>query len=339
MADKTMHHVVIGSNTYEIVDEQGRAEAATNTQDITALKEDYDDIDDRVTALEGGGSGSGLTEGIKAALLQIASKVAYIDEHGQNYYDALYDALYPPADLVSISAVYTQSGTVYDTDTLDSLKDDLVVTAHYSDQTTETVTIYTLSGTLTEGTSTITVSYGGKTTTFNVTVIDMLYPLLNGEWTTSNGEYKLTITEGRHCKAEVIRAGSSPTTHFVALNCNTGAYSISTADSVNNLPAIFTLPANKLVTLKMKNLVNDNNGGSERMEFQMFLRDANGTTSFLSTGQQKHTSDVTVTATSADDTGIGAVGFGVNGLKYKQYAYCEFDVELTVGDDVYIGGA
>ena len=111
-----------------------------------------------------------MTEDIKAALLQIAQKVAYIDEHGQDYYDALYAALYPPVDLVSITAVYTQSGTVYDTDTLDSLKEDLVVTAHYSDQTTETVTTYTLSGTLTEGTSTITVSYGGKTATFDVVV-------------------------------------------------------------------------------------------------------------------------------------------------------------------------
>jgi len=74
------------------------------------------------------------------------------------------------ATLVSISATYTQSGTVYDTDTLDSLKSDLVVTGTYSDSSTATITNYTLSGTLTEGTSTITVSYGGKTTTFNVTV-------------------------------------------------------------------------------------------------------------------------------------------------------------------------
>lgn len=42
MADKIMHHVVIGGKTYEIVDEQGRAKAATNTQDITALKEDFE---------------------------------------------------------------------------------------------------------------------------------------------------------------------------------------------------------------------------------------------------------------------------------------------------------
>lgn len=79
------------------------------------------------------------------------------------------------ATLEFISAVYTQSGTVYDTDSLDSLKADLVVTATYSDTTTATVpsTDYTLSGTLTVGTSTITVSYGGKTTTFNVTVSEI----------------------------------------------------------------------------------------------------------------------------------------------------------------------
>ena len=74
------------------------------------------------------------------------------------------------ATLESISAVYTQSGNVLDTDTLDSLKDNLVVTATYSDTSTAVVTSYTLSGTLTTGTSTITVAYSGKTTTFNVTV-------------------------------------------------------------------------------------------------------------------------------------------------------------------------
>lgn len=112
-----------------------------------------------------------LTTDIKNALLTIAQKVAYIDQNGQTYYNALYNALYPPASLVSISAVFTQgNNTVYDTDTLDSLKQYLTVTALYDDQTTATVTNYTLSGTLTAGTSTITVSYGGKTTTFTVTV-------------------------------------------------------------------------------------------------------------------------------------------------------------------------
>ena len=74
----------------------------------------------------------------------------------------------------SITATYTQSGTVYDTDSLDSLKADLVVTANYSGGTSETIpsSDYTLSGTLTVGTSTITVSYAGLTDTFDVTVTD-----------------------------------------------------------------------------------------------------------------------------------------------------------------------
>lgn len=74
------------------------------------------------------------------------------------------------ATLSSISAVYTQSGTVYNTDSLDDLRSDLVVTGTYSDSTTQPITDYTLAGTLTVGTSSITVAYRGKTTTFNVTV-------------------------------------------------------------------------------------------------------------------------------------------------------------------------
>ena len=97
------------------------------------------------------------------------------------------------ATLSSISAVYTQSGTVYDTDSLDSLKSDLVVTAHWSNSTTSTVPSadYTLSGTLVEGTSTVTVSYGGKTTTFNVTVTEYpqgyLLKLSNNDFQLVNG--------------------------------------------------------------------------------------------------------------------------------------------------------
>lgn len=115
-------------------------------------------------------SQSGLTDEAKQALLACFQNVAWISASGQTYYDALETALYPPANLSYISAVYTQSGTVYTVDSLDSLKSDLVVTAHYSDSTTATVTNYILSGTLTAGTSTITVAYGGKTTTFSVTV-------------------------------------------------------------------------------------------------------------------------------------------------------------------------
>ena len=100
----------------------------------------------------------------------------------------------------SISAVYTQSSTVYNDDELDSLKSDLVVTATYDDSSTEVISAanYTLSGTLTAGTSTITVSYSGKTTTFNVTVTAPLYsiPDFAEQTITNSGTAKVSKTNG-----------------------------------------------------------------------------------------------------------------------------------------------
>lgn len=394
MANYTMHHLNVGSDTYEMVDEQGRANIAPPfSASATYAAGDYvvyggklyqfttahsgawtgtDAEETTVTEKLGGGSGDGLTEEIKQALLQLAQKVAYIDEHGQDYYDDLYDALYGitavrlnrsslvmatigstsqliattvPAggtvtwassdtsvatvdstglvtsvalgsctitatagrvsatcavsvveatlvsidavytqsgtvydtaslddlksDLVvtaswssgttsevassdyslsgtltvgtsvvtvtygectdtftvnvsatptlsSISAVYTQSGTVYDTDTLDSLKDDLVVTAHYSDSTTQTVTTYTLSGTLAVGTSTVTVAYGGKTTTFTVTVSEYIDP----RTLIRNWDLTESLTDSVNSKTAALAVGTQDSSgvHISAAN-------------------------------------------------------------------------------------------------------------------------
>ena len=129
-----------------------------------------------------------LNNDIKQALLNCFAHVAWTDEYGQDYYDALESALYPPAELVSISAVYTQSGTVYDFALLNSLKEDLVVTANYSDNTSEEVTDYTLSGELVSGTSTVTVSYHGCTASFNVAVsVLTYYTLTDSNFSTNYG--------------------------------------------------------------------------------------------------------------------------------------------------------
>ena len=58
---------------------------------------------------------------------------------------------------------------------VEDLRNDLVVTAHYTDGTSGEITTYVLSNTLTAGTSTVLVSYGGKETSFNVTVLPALY--------------------------------------------------------------------------------------------------------------------------------------------------------------------
>jgi len=107
---------------------------------------------------------------VKAALLTLVGKVAYVDDDGQQYVDDLEDALYNRT-LSSISAVFTQgSAAIYPSDSLDDLRQYLVVTAVYSDNTTKAITDYTLSGTLVEGTSTITATYRDKTDTFDVVV-------------------------------------------------------------------------------------------------------------------------------------------------------------------------
>jgi hypothetical protein len=75
----------------------------------------------------------------------------------------------PTVTLTSISASY--SGGSVPVGTAVTALTGIVVTAHYSDGTSEAVTGYTLYGTIAEGSNTITVSYGGKMATITVTAV------------------------------------------------------------------------------------------------------------------------------------------------------------------------
>lgn len=200
--------------------------------DALAEKADSDDvdaIDTRVTALESGSSG-GLTEDAKQALLACFRHIAFLDDD-EDYYQNLYDALYPPvppALLTSISAVYTQSKVIYTDSSLDDLKSDLVVTAYYNNGTSSPVTTYVLGGELTVGTSTITVTYGGKTTTFEVTVtkgIDYTEDALTD--VTWNNGYGYSTSTG----ALTARSGAYATDKFTVQDLS---YTIANLDTTNN---------------------------------------------------------------------------------------------------------
>lgn len=139
------------------------------------LAEQLNEMDNEIARISGGEGV--LSENVKQSLLECFENVAWINDQGQTYYDNLYNALYPPLNIESISAVFDSgSNVIYDNMTLDDLRQYLTVTATLTDYSTQTVTDYVLSGNMTAGNQTITVSYAGKTTTFIVTV---------NEWVTS----------------------------------------------------------------------------------------------------------------------------------------------------------
>lgn len=172
-------------------------------------------------------SGGGLTEDIKQALLACFENVAWADDDGQDYYDALYEALYPGVE--SITAVYTQSGTVYETSSLDDLKADLVVTAHYSDSSTEVVTVYTLSGTLEVGTSTITVSYAGQSDTFSVNVSENAVESISAVYTQSGTVYDTDSLDSLKANLVVTATYEDSSTETVADYTLSGTLAVGTS--------------------------------------------------------------------------------------------------------------
>ena len=108
----------------------------------------------------------------KMKLLSILRSVdAWTTSNASSEISELEALLFPGSEAVSITAVFDQdSNTIYDNDDLDYLRQYLTVTAEDATGGTNAVTDYTLSGTLTTGTSTITVTYGELTDTFDVTV-------------------------------------------------------------------------------------------------------------------------------------------------------------------------
>ena len=236
--------------------------------------------------------------------------------------------------LSSISAVYTQSGTVYTTTSLDDLKADLVVTATFADSTTQTVTGYTLSGTLTEGTSTITVSYAGKTTTFNVTVTETaLYPIRDISEMAVSSDIKLSVSNGNHI---VLKTTSNSRTCYIY-----SSYVKPTYNPGFIANELFSLPAGATYEIKVKNISYTGNtvASNNFVGLRANASDSSGTTVATSgsitiaNAGDGTLSDVTNTATLETDsvTNIGSIAFFV----YRPVTL-EFDIELRVNGVRYI---
>lgn len=119
--------------------------------------------------------GTDMSSSIKEAMLDLARNVAYINSNGVECYQEIYDEMYPDRELSSISAV-TNLGchTVMAGDSAASLHPYIKVTATYGDGFTAAVNDFTLSGTISSGSNTITVSYMGETATVSVTAVAAL---------------------------------------------------------------------------------------------------------------------------------------------------------------------
>lgn len=111
---------------------------------------------------------SGLTTAQVKALDGMFKVAAYIKADVSSEYSTFKTAFgIEEATITGISATYS-GGNVTAGTSVDELTG-IVVTAHYSDGTSQTVTGYTLSGAIAEGENTVTVTYQGKTATFTVT--------------------------------------------------------------------------------------------------------------------------------------------------------------------------
>jgi len=149
----------------------GKTVEYTFTVSDEQAQEAVDDwLDDHAASIDG------LSFEAKNALLTLLRHVAYTDDNGEMYYNALEQSLVGGATLDHINVVYNPgTAVIYVTDTLDSLRQYITVTAYYSDSSYSVVDTYTLSGTLSNGSNTITVTYG--TESENITVIATQYEL------------------------------------------------------------------------------------------------------------------------------------------------------------------
>lgn len=169
---------------YEALENKPTIPAVDATLATTGAAADAKKTGDEIADLKSAISGiEGLSADVKQAFLDCFKHVAWIDDDGHDSYDALEELLFPPAALSSITAVFDSSRIVYAWETLNSLKNNLTVTALYENGYSETVLDYTLAGSMEAGNNTMTVSYGGKTATFTVIVYGFTFTkgYLNGK--------------------------------------------------------------------------------------------------------------------------------------------------------------
>lgn len=118
---------------------------------------------------------SGFPGSAASLLIEILRKAVYVSDDAGDEIDDLEDLIVVNS-VTSVSAVFTPGTEVfYYGEYLDVLRPYLVVTANYSDGTSEVVQDYTITGELNSATNTITIHYRGKTDTISVNATEPIH--------------------------------------------------------------------------------------------------------------------------------------------------------------------
>lgn len=121
----------------------------------------------------------GLTEDAIVALLNCFAHVAWVDEHGQDYYNALENALYQSDYPKIIASLNPGVNVFFLNDTLDIVKNHITVKYCESMGSGEVIvpaSQYEITGTLNVGVSVLTISYNGLITYVSVLVCNDTVP-------------------------------------------------------------------------------------------------------------------------------------------------------------------
>ena len=146
-----------------------------------------------------------------------------------------------------IEATYTQTQEVTVDTPLDDLRQDLVVEAIYQHNRRKVVTDYTLSGTLSVGTSTVTVTYSGYTTTFNVEVTQTTNYIFN--W-----DFKESVVDKVNNKTAILGNGATKTNNGIEMSLSSAYIRFMDAATVTQYSLIPTSQQNLILEIDVGNM-------------------------------------------------------------------------------------
>lgn len=189
----------------------------------------------------------GMKDSLKEALMFLAENCGWKNSAvGLQGYNLLNSALNDVA-LLSITATVNQTDNdVYLNTPLNDLKRFITVVARYEDGTNVETVAYSISGTLTAGTNTLTISYGGKT-----------------------AEVQIAVRNGYEIALDFANPNKKQTNTNVAYNADTGSLRVYNTVAYAYSSAMYTIDTSATgYTYKVSADVNISSGGPARLAFR-----------------------------------------------------------------------